>query len=240
MKLCKTRMVRIFLLLPAAIILLAVLPAVAQRGTLGVDVGETSDRFSNLPRYTDPAGDVNGEVAVLHSAKGDWPDVLVGGEIRFPSDTNHHASELAIYGGLGFHATPSLSIGFHVQIRKIYVPSSVIDNQTFIRNNMELLETPVFVQYKFGPEKHVFVRAEGAPEFHPRFRTSSNGPSPLPNPDLDHAYFVKGTVGYSFGKWYAKASYDTRYFKFASGLANPNGYNNWRSDFATVGVGLNF
>jgi hypothetical protein len=235
MKLCKAQIAYGFLFFVAAF------PVFAQRGNIGIDAGETSDKFANLTRYSDPGGDVNGEVVVLRGgAKQDWPNVLAGGEFRFPSDTNHHSTEFALYGGLAFRVTDSFTAGFHVQVHKIYVPSSTVDSQTFIRNNMELLELPAFVEYKFGSGKKIFVRAEGAPEFRPRFRTSKKGVSPLPDPNLDHGYFVRGSLGYNFGKWYAKGSYETRYFKFAPDQGNPGGLNNWKSDFATVGVGLNF
>jgi hypothetical protein len=237
MKLCKKQIIQ------GCLFLLAAVPAIAQtqRGMIGIDVGEASDKFGGLPRYTDPAGDVNGEVVVLPSnPKENWPDVVAGGEVRFPTDTNHHSTEIALHGGFQFHVTPTFFAGFDVGLRKIYVPPSIVDGQTFTRNNMELLETPLFLEYRFGPEKHVFARVEGAPEYHPRFKAGSHGPSPLPNPDLDHGYFLRGSLGYNFGRWYAKAGYESRYFKFASGLANPNGYNNWRSDMATAGVGLSF
>jgi hypothetical protein len=235
----------IFLFLSA--LFLSVLPVLAQeqeqpsRGNLGIDVGEVSDRFGNQPRFTDPVGDVNGEFIVLRgSEKEGWPNVLAGGDLRFPTNTQNHATEFAFFGGLGFKVTDSFTVGFHVGVRKIYVPPSSIDDQTFNRDNMELLDLPLFGEYKFGPGKRIFVRAEGEPEFHPRFKTSKRGPIPLPTPSLDHGYDLRGSVGYNFGKWYAKGSYETRYFKFADNLGNPGGINNWRSDFATVGVGLNF
>jgi hypothetical protein len=236
MKLCKTQVVCVCLFF------LAALPAVAQqRGNIGIDAGEVSDRFANLSRSTDPMGDVHGEVIILRSnPKENWPDVLAGGEIRFPSDTNHHATELSIYGGLQFHATPSFTAGFHVQVHKLYVPPSNFQGQVFNRDNMELLELPLFLQYKFGSGKHVFVRAEGAPEFRPRFKVPSKVTNPPINPNFDHGYFVRGTLGYDFGKWYAKASYESRYFKFGQSVGNPGGLNNWRSDFVTGGIGLNF
>jgi hypothetical protein len=236
MKLCRMQMIYVCLFF----LLFAVAPSFAQQhGTLGIDFGEVSDRFGGLPRYTDPAGDVNGELVILHgNPKDNWPNVVAGGEIRFPSDTQHHATEFALFGGLRFHATSSFTIGFNVQVRKIYVPPSTIEGQVFNRYNMELLETPLVLEYKFGPEKRVFVRAEGAPEFRPRFRATSS--IVIPNPSVDYAYFVKGSVGYNFGKWYAKASYENRYFKFSPSVGNPSDYNNWRNDFVTVGAGLNF
>jgi hypothetical protein len=246
MKLGRMRFVWMALFVLAAFLSLTALPALAQQenlqhGNLGIDVGEAEDRFGNLPRFTDPVGDVNGELIVVRgSEKEGWPNVLAGGEIRFPTNTQEHATEFAFYGGLGFKVTDSFTAGFHVQIRKIYVPPSSIDDQTFNRDNMELLQLPLFGEYKFGPAKRIFVRAEGEPEFHPHFKTSKRGPIPLPTPSLDHGYTLRGSVGYNFGRWYAKASYETRYFKFANNLANPAGINNWRSDFVTGGVGLNF
>jgi hypothetical protein len=234
------------LFLLAALVFLTARPALAQeentqRGNLGIDVGEIADRFGSLPRFTDPVGDVNGEVIVLRGGeKEGWPNVLAGGEIRFPTNTQNHATEFAFYGGLGFKVTGSFTAGFHVQVRKIYVPPSSVDDQTFNRDNMELLQLPLFGEYKFGTGKRIFIRAEGEPEFHPRFKTSKRGPIPLPTPSLDHGYTLRGSVGYNFGKWYAKGSYETRYFKFADNLGNPGGINNWRTDSATVGVGLNF
>jgi hypothetical protein len=233
-------------LLFLANLLLASTPAVAQqenlqRGNIGIDVGEVSDRFGDQPRFTDPVGDVNGELIVVRgSEKEGWPNVLAGGEIRFPTNTQNHATEFAFYGGLGFKVTNSFTAGFHVQLRKIYTPPSSIDDQTFNRDNMEFLQLPLFGEYKFGPGKNIFIRAEGEPEFHPHFKTSKRGPIPLPTPSLDHGYTLRGSVGYNFGRWYAKASYETRYLKFANNLGNPAGINNWRSDFVTGGVGLNF
>jgi hypothetical protein len=232
---CKRQIVRVCLFL------LAAAPVYAQRGNIGIDVGEISDRFGSLQRFTDPSGDVNGQFIVLRgNAKEAAPNVVAGGEIRFPSDTTHHATEFAVYGGLEFHAGSAFSFGFHAQVRKILVPPSAVDGQVFNRNNFELLQLPPFLEYKFGPGKHAFVRAEGEPEFSPRFRVSSTGATPLPHPNFNYGYTVRGSVGYIFGNWYAKASYETRYFKFTPNLGNPGGLYNWRTDFATVGAGLIF
>lgn len=252
MKLGKTHLLRVCFFLLAAFLLPGALPVAVpllaqeqlqeqQHGHIGIDGGEALDRFGNLARFTDPAVDVNGELIVIHpNEKDGWPNVLAGGDIRVSSNSQNHSTEFALYGGLGFKVTDSFTAGFHIQVRKIDMPPSFINNQTFNRDNMELLQIPLFGEYKFGPGKRVFVRAEGEPEFHPRFRTSSRGPLPLPTPSLDHGYTLRGSVGYNFGRWYAKGSYETRYFKFANNLGNPNGWNNWRSDFVTGGIGLNF
>jgi hypothetical protein len=245
MKLCKAQFVRVCLLLAAALFLI-VLPASAQlgqHGMLGLDFGETTDRFGALPRSTAAIGDVSGQFTVLSPSgiKEGWPSLVAGGEIRFPSDTSNHATEFAVFAGLMFRVNPNLSVGFHGQVRKIYLPSSTVDGQIFSRDKMELLETPLVIQYKFGPERRAFVEAQGFPGFTPRFRPPSTGDTGLPSPDLDHSYSIRGTVGYNFGKWYARASYETRYFKFTdNNLGNPNGLYNWRSDNATAGVGLVF
>jgi len=47
-------------------------------------------------------------------------------------------------------------------------------------------------------------------------------------------------MGYNFGKWYLKANYESRYFKFAVGNGNPSNLYDWKSNVITGGVGLNF
>jgi hypothetical protein len=51
---------------------------------------------------------------------------------------------------------------------------------------------------------------------------------------------VRGTVGYVLGRWYVKASYENRYFKFAPNQNNPNGLYNWHSNLISGGVGVAF
>lgn len=233
MKRCKTHLVCVCLLFLAAI------PLHAQRGYLGIDLGETTDKFDALPSSTGPLFRVEGQVAILKAnEKSGRPNVVAGGDIRVPSDTGHHSNELAFFGGVEFPYR-NFTFGVHAQIRKIYQPSSFVDNQFFVRDKMELLELPIVIKYVFGPDKHYFVEAQGIPEFRPRFL--SNGQlNFLPKPNLDHGYFVRGSVGYNFGKWYAKATYETRYFRFVPDLGNPNGLYNWKSNYLTGGVGLNF
>ena len=133
----------------------------------------------------------------------------------------------------------NLSIGVHIQIHKLILPPSVVDNQYFNRSTLEFLEVPLVLKYKFGPGRRTFIELQGAPEFHPRFHPPSG--YPLPNPNLDHAYFVRGSLGYDFGKWYAKGTYETRYFKWeADPLGNPSGLYNWRTNAITGGIGVNF
>jgi hypothetical protein len=242
MMLGKTLMVRVCLIL-ISVVFMAIIPAYGQgqRGRIGIDFGQTSDKFGALPQATAAVGDVNGELVVLRAkAKGESPDVVAGGEIRFPFNTTNHANEFSVFGGVMFHFKSSFTAGFHVQVHKLIVPPSIIDNQTFNRNNMELLEIPLVVEYKFGPGKHVFLEAQGAPEFSPRFRTSRSGPTGIPNANFDYGYFIRGSLGYNFAKWYARGTYETRYFKFNPGLGNPSNLYNWRTNFATAGVGLVF
>lgn len=247
MKLCKTLIGKTLTvkttMIRFCLILLAIVPAhgQGQRGNLGIDFGQTADRFGALPRSTAVVGDVNGQLVVKQGKEKDGsPSIVAGGEVRFPSDTRNHANEFALFGGVMFRFKPSFSAGFHVQVHKLLVPPSTVENQTFNRNNMELLEIPLVLEYKFGPEKHFFVHAQGAPEFRPRWRSPASGPTPLPNPAFDHAYFVRGSLGYNFGKWYAKGTYETRYFKFTPALGNPSNFYNWRTDMITGGVGLVF
>jgi hypothetical protein len=218
------------------LMVMATVPAYGQRGTFGVEVGQSTDKFGALPAVSGLVVGIDGEIAVLKANKKEGgASIVAGGEIRLPSDTSNHAKELAIFGGPGFQYH-NLTIEVHAQIRKIYTPPSTVDNQVFVRDKIELLEIPLVFRYKFG---HAFVEAQGAPEFTPRFR--SNGSlTPLPNPHFDHGYFVRGTVGYVFGKYYAKASYETRYFKFAADPFNPNGLYNWRTNAIFGGVGFAF
>jgi hypothetical protein len=219
---------------------LGVVPAYAQqRGTFGIDAGAVTDKFGALPSVTGAEVGVDGQIIVLKSnPKKGTPNIVVGGEIRLPTDTQNHAKEFAIFGGPEF-VTHNLTIGVHAQIRKIYLPPSTVDNQVFVRDKMELLEIPIVVKYVFGPAKHAFIQAEGAPEFSPRFR-SGGSLTPLPNPNFDHAYFVRGSAGYNFGNWYAKATYETRYFKFVENEGNPTNLYNWKSNLITGGVGFVF
>jgi len=223
--------------------LLALVPAYGQnqRGNLGIDFGQTSDKFGALSRSSAAVGDVNGLVVVRQGKQKDGsPSIVVGGEVRFPSNTTNHANEFALFGGVMFRFNKSFSAGLRAQVHKLLIPPSTVDNQIFNRNNMELIEFPLVLEYKFGPEKHYFVQAQGAPEFRPRWRSPASGPTPLPDPAFDHAYFVRGSLGYNFGKWYARGTYETRYFKFTPGLGNPSNFYNWNTNMATLGVGLLF
>ena len=242
MKLCKTLIGRT-IIVRVCLVLMAIAPAYGQgqRGNVGIDFGQTSDRFGALPRSNAAVGDVNGLLVVKQGKDKDGsPSIVAGGEVRFPSDTRNHANEFSVFGGVMFRFNKSFSAGLRGQVHKLLVPPSTVDNQIFNRNNMELLEIPLVLEYKFGPNKHTFLQAQGAPEFRPRWRTPASGPTPLPNPAFDHAYFVRGSLGYNFGKWYAKGTYETRYFKFTPALGNPSNFYNWRTDMITGGVGLVF
>jgi hypothetical protein len=230
---CKTRWVLVCLMILGAV------PAYGQRGTFGIDVGQISDKFGALPSMSGLVVGIDGEITILKANKKEGgASIVAGGEIRLPSDTGNHAKEFAIFGGPAFQYH-NLTIEVRAQIRKIYLPTANVDNQFFVRSKMELLEIPVVLRYKFGPEKRAFIEAEGAPEFSPRWR-SAGSLSPLPNPNFDHGYFVRGGVGYVFGKWYAKATYETRYFKFNANQFNPNNLYNWRTNGIIGGVGFSF
>lgn len=222
-------------------VFLAVVPAYCQRGTLGVDIGETSDKFDGLAPVSGLEFDIEGRLAVLQAnEKTGRPAIVAGGEIRLPTDTGNHAREYAVFGGPEFHAPHNFIVGVHAQIRKIILPTTTVDNQVFARDSMELLELPLYVKYSFGPAKKAFVQAEGAPEFSPRFHRSSASLVALPNPNLDHGYSLRGSVGYLFGNWYAKATYENRYFKFTENAGNPSNLYNWHSNLISGGVGVTF
>ena len=236
MKIGKTHFIHV------GLFLLATLPAHCQRVMLGLDGGQTSDKFGGLSAVSDAVGGIEGEATILRGGgKRNWPSIVAGGEIRFPSDSNRHATEYAIFGGPIFHFGERFSVGFHAQIRKVEVPPSTLNGITFYRLNMNLLELPLVAEYKFSPApRHAFLRAEVSPEFTPHYKNPTSGQYPLPNPSFDHGYDIRGSAGYVFGKWYIKATYETRYFKFAQGLGNPNEIYNWRTNAVMGGVGLVF
>jgi len=239
MKPGKADFVRIGLFL---LFLLATIPAFCQRGNVGIDVGAVSDQFANFAPVTAGLLDVNGEVKITQlSAKTNGPTIVAGGEVRVPSDDNDHAREWAFYGGLMFAVHSNWSIGFDTEIRKTYMPVAQVGDQIFPRKDMELFQLPLVVRYKFGPAKRVFFEAKGEPEFTPHWKTTVSTAVPLPNPGFDHGYTLRGSLGYTFSKWYyIRASYETRYFKFAPTSGNPNNLYNWKSNFITGGVGIKF
>ena len=233
MKQCRTCGVLVCL------IALATFPASGQRGTFGIDVGQTSDKFGAQPSVSGLVFGIDGQITVLKgNQKEGGASIVAGGEIRLPSDTSNHAKEYAIFGGPAFQFH-NLTIGVNAQIRKIYLPVANVENQFFVRDKMELLEIPLVLRYKFGSDKRAFIEAQGAPEFSPRFR-SAGSLSPLPNPNFDHGYFVRGSAGYVFGRWYAKATYETRYFKFEANPNNPSSLYNWRTNVISGGFGVAF
>lgn len=220
---------------------LIAVPSQAQRANFSLDAGEAADRFGGGTRSTDVVGVLDGEVIFYKSPDRDrGADVVVGGELRFPKDTNNHASEQAIYAGPAFHFGKNLSAGVHIQFRRIVLPPEFGVGQVFNRDHMELIELPPFIQYNFLSSRRAFLRAEGGVEFSPRFHNSPAGAEPFPHPQLEHGYMVRATLGYSFGKWYVKATGQTRYFKFNPNIGNPDQLYNWRSDFVTGGVGITF
>lgn len=223
------------------LVFLAVVPAYCQRGTFGIDAGQTSDRFGSQPSSSAADFNVEGQVLVIkHIDKEGSPGIVAGGEIRVPSDSSNHAVEYAVFGGPAFQYR-DFTLGFHVQVRKILLPTTTVDNQILARGDMELLEVPIVIKYVFGPAKHYFFQAEGAPEFTPRWRKSAPSLIGLPNPKLDHAYFVRGSLGYTFAKkYYVKATYENRYLSFIHNPSNPQNLYNWRSNLTTGGVGLTF
>jgi hypothetical protein len=232
MKSCKTHLVRV------CVFVLASVPAYCQRGTFGIDIGQTSDKFDSLSSVSGIEFGIDGQMTVLKgNAKQGGPSLVAGGEIRLANDTANHAREYALFAGPRFKAR-DLTIGFNVQVRKIVLPTSVVNNQFFPRDDMELLELPLVLRYNFLSNKRAWVEVQGAPEFSPRFRRHSS--TTLPNPHLDHGYFVQGSVGYKFGMWYTKATYENRYFKFVPDLGNPNNLYNWKSNLISGGIGFSF
>jgi len=221
---------------------LVTISAYGQRAAVGIDVGETSDKFGGLASATSATGGVSGDFIVIQgNQKEGNPSIVAGGEARFSVDTGKHASEFAAYVGPMFHFGAHFSAGFHAQVRKILLPSSPLsDGQVFSRYNMLLLEAPAVLEYKFSSApRHAFLQAQVSPEFKPHFTTPKAG-TPYPKPLLDHGYDIRGSAGYVFGKWYARATYETRYFKFSNTLGNPNELDNWKMRQVTEGIGVVF
>jgi len=215
--------------------------AFGQRAAVGIGAGETTDRFGALPSSSTAVGVVNADFIVIRAnAKEQYPSIVAGGEIRFPADTAKHASEFSAYAGPMFRFGTHLSLGFHAQVHKILLPASVVDGQEFPRYNMLLLELPGVLEYKFSSApNHAFFQAQVSPEFGPHFTAPKAGSS-YPKPILDHGYFFRGTLGYVVGKWYAKGTYESRYFKFSPTLGNPNLLDNWKTNYVMGGVGVVF
>jgi hypothetical protein len=212
-----------------------------QRGNLGIDFGVITDRFGGNPSSTTGVGIISGQGAIIQgSQKTQSPDIVIGGEVVLPTGTAQHADEFAGFGGPMFHFTDKFTAGFHLQLRKVDMPNGTLNGQTFIRNNMLLLELPLVLNYRFLGEKKAYIEGQISPEFSPRFSNSSSGASPYPHPSLDHGYTIRGIVGYNFDKFYIRGTYQTRYFKFSPGLGNPEFIDNWKTNFATVGVGFAF
>ena len=140
MKHCKALLVRICL------IFLAAVPAYCQRGTFGIDIGDTSDRFAGLPSVNGLEFGIDGQIAVLkQNPKTGRPAIVAGGEIRLPTDTGNHAREYAVFGGPEF-GTHNFVFGVHAQIRKIVLPPANGDNQVFARDSLRLLELPIVIK----------------------------------------------------------------------------------------------
>lgn len=227
------------------VFLLAAISAYGQqRINLGVDAGATSDQFGSQSTVTGPVVNLNAQGIILFAnKKNGGPDVLAGGEAILPTDTGNHAKEYNVYGGLRWH-TGNLTFGFDGGIRKIYPPTAFIDNQYYDRDTMELLEIPGTIRYNFWREKRAYVQIQGAPEFGPRLKvpaSSSLFTNPvLYKPNFDHAYFIRPSIGYNFGKWYACATYENRFFRFQNNANNPEGLYNWKTNAITGGVGVSF
>ena len=236
MKLGKARLISTCLFF---LFFLAAVPAYCQRGNFDLNVGETTDKFGSLAPSTGLDLDFTGQFAVIQGGgKSGGPSIVAGGEVRVSGDHSYHATEFAVYGGPAFRVR-DFTIGVNAQVRKILLPSSFVDNQFFNRGDMELLQLPLVIKYKFGPAKRGFVQVQGEPEFTPRFLPPKSQVS-LPKPSFDYGYTVRGSVGYTFGKWYAQGTYENRYFKFLSNTGNPNNLYNWKSVMVTGGVGVTF
>jgi hypothetical protein len=213
-----------------------------ERGFIGLEAGQTSDRFGGIAPVKGFLGGVEGEVVVINgvSRKEGLPNILLGGEIRFPSETSQHASEFSAFVGPQFRAGGHFSIGFHVQLHKLFVPPGQLEGVTFNRDKMLLLELPVVLEFKSAATHGLFFQLQGSPEFSPRLKSNVAGPPAHPKPTFDYGYTARASLGYILGRWYAKATYQRRNLRFKDTLGNPLDLYNWRSDQITGGFGLTF
>ena len=222
-------------------LLLLAIPAYCQHGDISINIAATSDKFGDLARTTAAEAILDGQIAAYHTKdKEHGPTVMVGGEVRFPFNTTNHSTEFAVFGGPMFRFTSNFTLGVHAQFRELFLPSSIISGIEFNRYNMRLFELPLVAEYNFGPDKRAFVQAQALPEFTPHWKNPSSGPPPYPHPSFDHGYTLRAVAGYNFGKFFAKAMYETRYFKFEPTYPNPNGLYNWRTDVVSGGIGVTF
>ena len=160
---CKTLILRVCLLMLAAFPVNAYTQD-GPRGSIGLDFGQTSDKFGGLSPAKDFIGGADGRIILFkNSGKNGLPDIVLGGELRFPSDTSQHASEFAGFVGPEFQAGSHVSLGFHIQVRKILLPPGLIDGATFNRDKMLMLELPVVLKFRFGPDRRAFFELEGTP-----------------------------------------------------------------------------
>ncbi len=237
---CKSMHVRTGLFFLFLTLFSAAVPAFCQRGTLGIDLGEITDKYGALPSTTTGVVGVEGQFNIIQAGKGGGPNIDIGGELRAPADTSTHAPEFAVFGGPIFPIGQSFSIGVNAEVRKIYMSSVPVDGTFIDRFNMELLEVPIILKYKFASDHRAFIQVQGQPEFTPRFVSKKRDLEGVLHPNFDYGYTVRGSLGYNFGKWYAKATYETRIFKFLNNQNNVLGVYNWHNTTITGGVGLNF
>ena len=140
MKRCKTHLVRV------CVIVLAAVPAYCQRGTFGIDIGQTSDKFDALSSVSGLEVDVDGQITVLKSnrnrvAPASWPGARSACR-PIPEIMPRSTPSLE---DLVFQFR-ELSIGVErsgPQDRSSHARPSI---QVFARDTMELLELPVVTQ----------------------------------------------------------------------------------------------
>src|SRR5436853_7041476 len=120
------------------LVILVAIPAYCQRGTFGIEVGQSSDKFGSLPTVSGLVVGIDGEITVLKANKKEGgASIVAGGESRLPSDTGNHAKEFAIFAGPGF-AYRNLTSEGHAQIRKIYLPTGNVYSQFLVRSRREV------------------------------------------------------------------------------------------------------
>ena len=98
------------------------------------------------------------------------------------------------------------------------------------------------IKYKFGPAKKAFAEASGRSGIQPALSRHSPASLVLAAESQSSIMHTSraGSLGYTFGNWYAKATYETRYFKFVENAGNPSNLYNWKSNLISGGIGVSF
>ena len=212
MKLCKSILVRLGLISPISP---GHVPAYGQRGTLDIDAGEVTDKFGAQPQVTAADFGLNGQVTLIQATKDGGPSIVAGGELRVPPTPPPMPA-----------STPSSAVRsspwqfFHRRQRPgpqdSSCPTLTWMEPSWTATTWNCSNSPSSSDTNSVPTSALSSRPTASPNSLPTTNRLPCQPVGVPHPNFDYGYTVRGSVGYNFGKWYVKGTYETRYFKFAS------------------------